>query len=148
MSELILNWVCKCLEEDEDVIVPLRKLWNRGCSQSLDPSFEEFAELVLKDPRVEFMYSIDHNPGLEVFGYFGGPRVKLRSREITVQSVRRIVQKHNERIVQLLARAMELSQEGPGSDTDEDLNEAILMLEGLRPFLKPWTHLRQKDQTT
>ena len=144
MSQEILDWVHKCLKDDEDVIVPLKKLWSRRYGFAGEPSFEEFAQAVLRDSRFEQLYSLDHDPRLEEFGYFAGPRVKLRSREITGQCVFRIVQKHNERIVQVLLRALEVLNEEPQEAADEDLNEAILMLEGLRPLFKPWTQLRTK----
>ena len=147
MSNEILDWVHKCLIEDEDVIVPLKKLWSRY-GQAGKPPFEQFAFTVLNDDRFEQMYSLDHDLSLEAFGYYGGPRVKLRSRELTAQCIFRIVRNHNERAVQVLMRALEILGDESTQSSEESLSEAILMLEGLRPLFKPWVHLRPKDQET
>lgn len=142
MSSEMLDWVHKCLEEDEDVIVPLRKLWS--CHHDLvdELTFEHFARMVLSDERFEEVYSLDHDPCLEDFGYFAGPRIKLRSREITEQCVLHLVQKHNERIVQVLLRALEILRNDAKPDSKEDLSEAVLMLEELRPAFRQWKIVR------
>jgi len=142
MKSEMLDWVYKCLQEDEDVIVPLKKLWARRYGFAGEPTFDNFTRTVLADRRFEALYSLDHDPQLETFGYFSGPRVKLRSREITAQCIFRIVQKHNERVVEVLLRALEILKENSASDSDGDLAEAVLMLEGLRPLFKPWVHLK------
>lgn len=103
MSTELLNWVHKCLDEDEEIIVPLKKLWRRRYNDwSGKVSFEEFARLVLADDRFEQVYSIELDARLEAFGLFAGPRVKLRSREITEEGILLLVRKHNERIAQIL----------------------------------------------
>lgn len=146
MPSEMLDWVYKCLLEDEDVIVPLKQLWSRRYGLAGEPSFEEFARAVLGDGRFEEVYSLEHDPQLEGLGYFTGPRVKLRSRNLTAQCVFRLVRKHNERVVQVLLRALEVLSEESQAGPDEDLSEAIVMLEGLRPLFKPWVHLKPKDQ--
>lgn len=142
MRSEMLEWVYKCLLEDEEVIIPLKKLWKRRYGLAGEPSFEEFAEAVLSDQRFEQMYWLDHDPCLEAFGYFAGPRVKLRSREITGRCVFRIMQKHNERILQVLLHALKILH---NESSAEDINEIILMLEGLQPLFKPWVHFKPKD---
>ena len=148
MPSDMLDWVYKCLLEDEDVVVPLKKLWSRRYGLAGNPSFQQFARSVLRDERFEEMYSLDHDPLLEDFGYFAGPRVKLRSRELTGQCIFRLVQQHNERVVEVLRRALEVLSEEPQADSEEDLNDALILLEGLRPIFKPWIHLKPKDQPT
>ena len=145
MSSEMLDWVYECLLEDEDIVVPLKKIWSRRYGSAGEPSFERFARAVLSDRRFELLYALDHDPLLEAFGYLGGPRVKLRSRHLPAQCVVRIVQKHNERIVQVLRRAIEVLAEESNGRPDEDLHETILMLEGLRPLFKPWVHLNPED---
>jgi hypothetical protein len=142
----ILDWVHRRLEEDEDIIVPLKKLWNQRFGVRGKPAFGQFARTVLRDPRFELVYSVDHDPSLEAFGLYAGPRVKLRSREITPESILRLVQKHNERVIQVLLRASEILRADSEILPQKDLGEAILMLEELRPALKPWVHLRPGDE--
>lgn len=138
MSSEMRDWVYKCLQEEEEIIVPLKKLWSRRYGLAGKPSFEQFERIVLRDERFEKLYSVDHDPCLEAFGYFAGPRVKLRSREITEQCVLHLVEKHNERIVQVLLRALEILREDSDPDSEADLSEAILILEQLRPAFKKW----------
>ena len=148
MSSEMLDWVYKCLLDDEDVIVPLKQLWSRRYGLAGEPSFQRFARAVLGDSRFEEVYSLEYDPQLEALGYFTGPRVKLRSRDLTARCVFRILRRHNERIVQVLLRAMEVLAEESKAGPDEDLSEGIVMLEGLRPLFKPWVHLKPKDQGT
>ena len=148
MSSEMLNWVYISLQRDEEVVVPLKRLWRQKYGTSNELSFEEFARKVLCDERFEEMYSVDHDPELEAFDCFSGPRVKLKSREITEQCVLRLVQKHNERVVRVLLRALEILREESKTDPKADLTEAVLMLEQLRPAFRPWVHLKPGDQTT
>lgn len=147
MSEM-LDWAYQCLQEEEEIIVPLRKLWDRARSRARVPPFEQFSRAVLSDGRFEQVYSLEHDPILESFGCFAGPRVKLRSREITEQGILRLVQKHNERTIQVLLRALEILREDSNTNSEAVLGEAILILEQLRPIFKPWTHLKRGNQTT
>lgn len=142
MSSEILDSVYKCLEEDEEVIVPLKKIWRGRQDLAGELTFEHFARIVLSDERFEEVYSLDHDPCLEDLGYFAGPRVKLRSREITEQCILRLVQKHNERIVHVLLRALEILRSNAEAGSKENLSEAVLMLEELRPALRQWKIVR------
>lgn len=142
MSSKMMEWVYGRLDEDEDVIVPLKRLWNEWYAMAGGPPFEKFAESVLRDSRFERMYSLDDDPRLEAWGYFPGPRIKLRSREITEQCVLHLVRKYNEGLVQALRRAWEILQDDSEQDACGDLGEAILMLEEVRPALTPWVHLK------
>jgi hypothetical protein len=137
----MLEWVHRRLDEDEDVIVPLRRLWNEWYAVAGEPPFDTFARSVLGDGRFECVYSLNDNPHLEAWGYFPGPRVKLRSREVTEECVLHLVRKYNEDLVRALRRAWEILQD----DTEPhsgDLGEAILILEEVKPALTPWVHLR------
>jgi hypothetical protein len=140
-----LNWIYESLSADEEVIVPLRKLWTERYDLAEQISFEEFARVVLRDDRFEEVYTLEHDPQLESLGYFTGPRIKLRSRHITEQCVLRFVQKHNERIVQVLLRALQILGSDHRGRSDRNLSEAVEMLEELRPALKGWVHLDTND---
>jgi len=146
MSFGMLDWVAEALQEDEEVIVPLKKIWGRRYGRAGEIPFNEFTEAVLKDERFEQVYCLDYDAGFEVFGCISGPRVRLRSRPITPHSVLRVVRKHNERIVRVLLHALETLREGQGARSDDDLGEAIEILEQLRPALKRWTRVPVIDK--
>ena len=142
MSSEMLEWIYRRLEEDEDVIVPLKRLWNEWYAMAGEPSFDRFARSILADSRFEHVYSLEDESHLEAWGYFPGPRVKLRSREITEESVLHLVRKYNEYLVRALRRAWEILQDDTGSHPSDDLSEAILLLEEVKPALTPWVHLK------
>ena len=147
MSSEMLEWVYQCLKRDEDIIVPLKKLWNRRYGTTGMPSFEQFAKAVLRDDRFEQLYCLDHDLLLEAVDCFSGPRVKLRSRAITEECIVRLIQKHNDRTLEALRRALKLLGEDSDRSSEQQIQEAILMLEQLRPVFRPWVHLKPKDQT-
>jgi hypothetical protein len=139
MPGQMLDWVNRRLGEDEDVIVPLKRLWKEWHAMNGEPSLEEFSVIVLSDARFEHLYSVEQDPQMETFGYFSGPRIKLRSREITQQCVLKLIKKYNENVVKTLRRVSELLHEE--EDSCNPLGEAILLLEEVRPALTPWVHL-------
>ncbi|MBA4380900.1 MAG: hypothetical protein C0393_09570, partial [Anaerolinea sp.] len=72
------------------------------------------------DPRNEAERGVDHNEGMEWMspeeladyvrdmeekGFFSGPRVKLESREITLEHIARMIKKHNDRMEWALQEA-------------------------------------------
>jgi len=142
MSSEILDWVCRRLGDDDEVIQPLKKLWKDWHTFHDGPPFDEFATAVLGDERFEKMYCIDHDPDLEALGCFSGPRIKLRSREITPHHVLVIFRKHNERIAKILMKASEVLNGDSGTGSSTVLDEAVQMIEVLRPAFNPWVHFR------
>lgn len=144
MSGDILEWVSCRLGECKDVIVPLKWLWHEWFAMTGQPSFERFARLVLADSRFEHLYNIEDDSRLEAWGYFSGPRIKLRSREITEECVLHLVKKYNEDLIRALHRASEILQDDDDKeiDTAHDLREAIQLLEEIKPALTPWVHLK------
>ena len=120
MSTELLDWVGAYLEQDEEIIVPITKMWNEWSATHGGPSLDEFTETVLGDGRFEEMRGVSHTEGLEglspeeleeearkmeALGYFSGPRVKLKSRKITMEHVARMIQKHNDRMEMALHQA-------------------------------------------
>lgn len=104
MNTELLNWVCDYLERDETIVVPIKKMWNDWRDRHDSPSLAEFTALVLADERIEAMGEVDHNADMEfesdaeraayerdmeAHGYFSGPRVKLKSRELTREHMAR-----------------------------------------------------------
>ena len=120
MSTELLDWVCVYLEQDEEIIVPIKKMWNEWSATPGGPSLDEFTETVLGDGRFEEMRAVSHTEGLEglsleeleeevremeALGYFSGPRVKLKSRKIAMEHIARMIQKHNDRMEMALHQA-------------------------------------------
>src|SRR5262245_34653966 len=102
MSSEMLDWARAYLERDEDIVVPIKKMWNEWHLSHSETPLDEFTTAVLADEQVEHMASVDHNRGMEEatpeqraeherdmeeLGYFSGPRVKLKSREITREHI-------------------------------------------------------------
>jgi hypothetical protein len=112
-SELI-RWVRVYLEQDQDIIVPVKKMWNEWHAAQGAPSLEEFTRIVLSDDLVEEMPGVDHTrhmddmspedreeyeEDMEGHGFFSGPRVKLKSRQITHEHIARMLKKHTVRSI-------------------------------------------------
>lgn len=142
MSSEIRDWVCRRLESDPDIIVPLKKLWNDWVTTGATLPFKQFVRIVLSDERFEYLYSLEVGDDSEAFGLFGGPRIKLRSLEISPAAVRQIVQSHNRRVLQALLAASRILREHADHEAEHEIEEAIQMLEDLKPALKSWNHLQ------
>lgn len=146
MSSALLNWVHTYLEQDEEIVVPIKKMWNEWHAAHLEPSLETFTAMVLADERFEEMGGVDHTEGfedwspeeleayqreMEALGYFSGPRVKLKSREITLEHIARMIKKHNDRMEEALRQAREAMPE----DIDEqEEGQLIDIIEKTKEF--------------
>lgn len=148
MSTELLEWGNNYLEKDEDIVVPIKKMWNEWYAAHEEPSLEEFTAAVLADPRNEAARGVDHNDGMEWMtpeelaeyerdmeekGFFSGPRVKLKSREITLEHISRIIKKHNERMEWALNQAREVM---PDDISEPQEGELIDLIEKVKEFRK------------
>lgn len=119
MTEL-RGWVRAYLARDEDIIVPIKKMWNEWHDLHREPSLEEFSRAVLSDDQVEEEHGVNHAEGMEfdtpeareeylremeAEGFYSGPRAKLKSREITIEHIARMLKKHNDRMEWALHQA-------------------------------------------
>ncbi|RMD60729.1 hypothetical protein D6833_09235 [Candidatus Parcubacteria bacterium] len=151
MSTELLNWVHDYLERDEDIVVPIKKMWNEWVAMHGAPSLEEFTALVLSDERFEEMPGVDYEEdpewltpeeriayeqNMEEMGFFSGPRVKLKRREITLEHIARMIKKHNDRAEKALQAAREAMPEDLSEEEEELLIEAIEKLRRLREHLR------------
>jgi hypothetical protein len=80
------------------MIVPLRKIWLDWHEIHDEPSFEQFSREILHDDRFEELYCVAQDTAVEEFDCFTGPRIKLRTREITSEHILNLVRQHNEKI--------------------------------------------------
>ncbi|MFH1909256.1 MAG: hypothetical protein ABIL11_18055 [Chloroflexota bacterium] len=148
MTTELLEWVNAYLEKDEEIIVPIKKMWNEWRAAHEEPSLEEFTAAALADPRNEAGRGVDHNDGMEWMppqelaeyerdmeekGFFSGPRVKLKSREITLEHITRMIKKHNERMEWALNQAREVM---PDDISEPQEGELIDLIEKVKEFRK------------
>jgi len=124
------------LEADEEIVVPIKRMWNEWRANHAEPGLDEFAALVLADERVEAMGGIDYDEGLELgpgeeaeyneqmeqAGYYSGTRVKLKSRELTFEHVARMISRHHER----LEAALDAARAAMPEDIDEQEEGALI----------------------
>lgn len=128
----VLDLAERLLAADEDVIVPVRKLWLRLQRESSlpVPPFEEFVRLLRADKRFEFVLEGQdehreklyegHTPAqiaaeeriMEELGFFRGPRVKLVRINLTRDLLRLILVRHLENLTDALRGAWELRPRG------------------------------------
>ncbi|MBM3143627.1 MAG: hypothetical protein FJ010_01400 [Chloroflexi bacterium] len=133
----LIEYVIHRLEEDEEIVVPIKKLWIEWVQEHGGPPFDEFTELVLADERIEEMDGVDHNEGLEwmspeelaeyevemeQLGFFSGPRVRRISREITLEHIVKMITKHNDN----MERALQQARESMPEDIDDQEEGALI----------------------
>ena len=149
-SELV-QWVRAYLERDEDIIVPIKKMWNEWHAAQGTPMLAEFTRLVLSDESVEQMPGVDHTEEMEGMspeemgeyerdmeenGFYSGPRVKLRSREITLEHIARMLKKHNDRMEWALQQARAVMPEDASEAEEGTLIDVIQRARQLRRDLR------------
>lgn len=145
------RWVRGYLERDEEIIVPIKRMWNDWRAAHGGPSLEEFTAAVLADPEIEEMRGVNHAEGLEEMdpderaghlegmerdGFYSGPRAKLRSREITAEHVAKALKKHNDRMEAALRAARALLPENADEADEGTVIDVLARVEELRRELR------------
>jgi hypothetical protein len=148
----MLDWVCAYLERDEEIVVPVKKMWNEWHAAHAEPSFADFMAQVLADERVEEMGGVDHTEDMddlspderdeyvrdmEAQGYFSGPRAKLKTRALTLEHIAQMIKKHNDRMENALRQAREAM---PEDVSEEEEGALIHIMELAKRFRE---HLRE-----
>jgi hypothetical protein len=154
MSEVLpglIKWVRAYLETDEDIIVPVKKLWNQWYADHGAPRLAEFIPMVLSDDRIEEMRGVDHTShmegmspeereeyerDMEAHGFYSGPRVKLKSRQITKEHIARMLKKHNDRMESALQQARAVMPEDASEADEGNLIDVIMLARKLRRDLR------------
>ena len=147
----LVGWVRAYLEEDEDIIVPIKKMWNEWYAARGTPSLAEFTRIVLSDDLIEQMPGVDHTDhmegmspeeieeeerDMEANGFFSGPRLKLKTREITLEHIARMLKKHNDRMEWALQQARAVMPEDASEADEGRLIDATLLARKLRRDLR------------
>lgn len=149
-SELI-TWAHAYLEQDDEIVVPIKRMWNEWHAAHSEPSHEAFTATVLADKRIEEMGGVDHTEGMERMspeeleeyergkeeaGFYSGPRVKLKSRVITMEHIAKMIKKHNDRMEAALQAARDSMPEDIDEREEGQLIDAIEMAKEMRRKLR------------
>ena len=149
-SELI-QWVRAYLKRDEDIIVPIKRMWNEWYAARGTPLLAEYTRIVLSDDRIEEMPGVDHTGDMEgmdseekeeyerdmeAHGFYSGPRVKLKSRQITREHIARMLKKHNDRMEWALRQARAAMPEEASEAEEGKLIDVIMRARKLRRDLR------------
>ena len=147
----LIQWVCAYLGRDEDIIVPIKKMWNEWCASQGTSSLEAFTQAVLSDHRIEEMPGVDHtgdaegmNPeereeyerDMEAHGFYSGPRVKLKVKELTLEHIAKMLKKHNDRMEWALQQARAVMPQDVSEADEGNLIDAIQLARKLRRDLR------------
>ena len=150
-SDEVLAWVQDYLARDEDIVVPIKKMWNEWHAAHVAPSLEVFTAMVLADEQVEELGEVDHTDDMEGLsaeeldeyvrdmeaqGYYSGPRVKLRSRELTLEHIARMLKRHNDRMEEALRQARAALPADVSEEEEGQLIEVMALAEELRRRLR------------
>ena len=150
LSELI-QWVRAYLKRDEDIIVPIKRMWNEWYAARGTPLLAEYTRIVLSDDRIEEMPGVDHTGDMEgmdseekeeyerdmeAHGFYSGPRVKLKSRQITREHIARMLKKHNDRMEWALQQARAAMPEEASEAEEGKLIDVIMRARKLRRDLR------------
>ena len=126
-------------------------MWSEWYAVQGTPSLVEFMRIVLSDDRIEQMPGVDHagymegmgpeeregnERDMEANGFYTGPRVKLRSRQITREHVARMPKKHNDRMEWALQQARAAMPEDFPEADEGTLIDAIALAQKLRRDLR------------
>jgi hypothetical protein len=140
MSQEVLGFVCDFLERDDDVVIPVRRLWNGWRVQHPETPYDEFEAAVLADPRVEVMRGVDETKDMEFendaereayivemeeMGFDHGPRVKLAARELTAGHIAAQLKKHTDNMLKNLWAAYDIRPEDLSPEQEQQLLDLL-----------------------
>ncbi len=150
-DKTLMEYVIQRLDEDEEIVVPIKKLWNEWLIHYDYLPFDEFAAIILANEHIEEMGGVNHNQGLEwmseeelaeheremeAVGFYSGPRVKLISREISLEHIVKMITKHNDNMEQALQQAREVILEDVDDQQEGALIDIIFEARKLRRNLR------------
>lgn len=151
MSSELLEWVHTYLEQDEEIVVSIKKMWNEWQITHTGPALDVFIALLLADERFEDVGGVDHTEGMEWMtpeemaeyvrdmeevGFFSGPRLKLKSRELTLEHITHMIKKHNDRMEEALRQARATMPDEVDEQEEGQLIEIMALAEQLRQHLR------------
>ncbi|MCS7284052.1 MAG: hypothetical protein RMK65_12770 [Anaerolineae bacterium] len=147
------------LETDPDFYVPIKKLWLMLQAEGLplDMDLEKFQAWLEADDRFEIEDLDDSLPGdpeeaaelereLEEMGFFGWPRVKLASREMTAEDIFAGLLRSLERMNWALRGAWETRPTGD-REMEAQLLDALALGEELEREVRELIEERRQEQS-
>ena len=111
----------------------------------------EFTRIALSDDWIEEMPGVDHTEhmeemgpdeleeyerDMEAHGFYSGPRVKLKSRQITREHIARMLKKHNDRMEGALQQARAVLPDDASEADEGNLIDVITLARKLRRDLR------------
>lgn len=138
----ITEWAGRVLETDEDILVPVKKLWNEYTAQVPGTTLAEFTRELENDARFEFFAGTnrekemremglseeemrEEEAEMEAAGFFHGPRVKLKRRAITPDHIAAMIKKHTDRMMSALWAAYDVRPEDLDEEGEQELLDII-----------------------
>jgi len=154
MSEKLMDVVEKILDDEEDVIVPVKKIWkmfqfSKEFQNVTIPALIEFSQLLKDDERFEFMPPVNYSDmfeglseeeqreredEMETLGFFSGERVKLRRVQLTGDLLASVIEKSVNRMMNALKNAWETKPDD--KETEKRLLEIMKKTQQLRKETK------------
>lgn len=131
MEKKVKDRIIDVLGAAEEIFVPVKKLLKdlgkEGCEV---PTYEDFLQELRDDNRLEVMdfrkhWEEDEEDDMEDLGYYSGPRVKLRSREITREDIARNLERHNQRMLDNLVKAYEVRPDDFPEQSEDELIQTM-----------------------
>jgi hypothetical protein len=145
------DWAAGILETDEEILVPIKKLWIQSPARARGVSLDDFTCTLERDARFEFWDGTDptknmtdwsekeiaeHTADMESLGLFSGPRVKLKSRELTRDHMARMIAKHTHNMLNALWSAYDVRPEDLDPEQDAELLDLIARAKELQLNLR------------
>ncbi|TET24375.1 MAG: hypothetical protein E3J78_01250 [Candidatus Cloacimonadota bacterium] len=129
MSKELIDTIEHMLENEDEVIVPVKRIWKilqvDDKYHNLEiPVFSEFSELLHSDNRFEFMHPvnyddmydasgerIDREIEMESLGFYSGERIKLKKIPMTGAMLAKMIERSSNRMMEALKKAWETKPE-------------------------------------
>lgn len=149
-----MDVVEKILEDEEDVIVPVKKIWkmlqfSKEFENITVPALIEFSQLLKDDERFELMPPVNYGDmfeglseeeqreredEMETLGFFSGERVKLRRVQLTGDLLASVIEKSVNRMMNALKNAWDTKPDD--KETEKRLLEIMKKTQQLQKETK------------
>jgi hypothetical protein len=155
MAHKLADWAEKTMQQMDDYLVAVKRLWYLHCEQTERPevSLQELADILRDDPRFYYMELPDEGPAneeedvkLEKMGFYRGPKVMLHSR---VPSTDQLIEKMGDnlgRLMQNLRKAYEIRPKDDEKAEDELIDIMIKADQLRKEVLKAMGHALPDDE--
>lgn len=129
--------IISMLEKAEEFYVPVKKIWKELTSQGYKlTDCDAFLRTLKKDKRLEVKdfkeTDFEDEEEMEEFGFYSGPRVKLKSRKLTKEDMQRITLKHAQSVIDNLVKAYEVKPQDLPPDKEDGLIELMRKAKNLK----------------